>query len=233
MALMYGLFALGVVTAAASLLILRTLRVSHSARKMRLVVSWHARVWLAIAQSLRVLRVTHTGTHPQQGLVLANHPSLIDAVICWALLPDVICVLKADLAHNPLLRIVADGMGYVSNADPEQMLGDAQRVLERGGLLLLFPEGTRTQTDGQPVFRTGAAEVALRTNAAIYPLVIHYDGAYLKKGVPWYAFPGAAPHFELNFEGAWPQPATSQNRRKDRRALTQALETHFRQALAG
>ena len=230
---MYVLFAIGVLIAALLLPWHRLTRGDRSVHAMRHSVSWLARRWLSIGHALGVLRVTTTGDQPGAGLVVANHPSLIDAIFCWALLPDVVCVLKAELARYRLLRVVADGLGYVSNADPEQLLKEAQHILQSGGLLLVFPEGTRTPAGGEPVFRTGAAEIALRAAAPIHTLVIGYDGNYLKKGVAWSAFPKTVTRFDLHFENHWLQPATSTNRRQDRRALTQALQAHFRQALGG
>src|SRR5277367_3487693 len=78
-------------------------------------------------------------------LILApNHPSLIDALLILTRHPDIVCVMKAELKNNIFLGAGSRLARYVGNDSPRQMIRESVTHLERGCLLLLFPEGTRT-----------------------------------------------------------------------------------------
>ena len=60
-----------------------------------------------------------------------------------------------------------------------QAIASALSILRAGGLLLMFPEGTRNR-DGRAVVQPGAARIALQAGAAIVPVaVLNTDRARL------------------------------------------------------
>src|ERR1700679_399203 len=78
-------------------------------------------------------------------LILApNHPSLIDALLILTRHQDIVCVMKAELMKNIFLGAGSRLARYVPNESPRQMVKESVAHLQRGCLLLLFPEGTRT-----------------------------------------------------------------------------------------
>src|SRR5882724_12819245 len=78
-------------------------------------------------------------------LILApNHPSMIDAILIVTRHPQVICVMKSELMNNVLLGAGARLVRYIRNHPPRRMVRDSMEELRHGGVLLLFPEGTRT-----------------------------------------------------------------------------------------
>ena len=79
-------------------------------------------------------------------VVVANHPSLLDAVILVACLPNAVCVMKARLMHNVLLGAGARMARYIVNDAPLPMIRGAIAELRQGACLIIFPEGTRTVT---------------------------------------------------------------------------------------
>ena len=117
---------------------------------------------------------------PGHGKVYAaNHPSLIDVVLLVSMLPDTTAVAKQSLLRDPLIsRIVRT----VFLPNDERLFEHAHEWIERGGNVLLFPEGTRSPEDGMRPFKRGAAQLAARTGAPIVPVGICLDRRILGKG---------------------------------------------------
>ena len=127
-------------------------------------------------------------------LVIANHPSLLDVVILIALMPDCDCVVKGKLRRS-LVSGVIRATGYTDNRDGETLLKRSEESLAAGFPLIVFPEGTRS-TPGAPLaFQRGAANIAVRCNADILPIVITCNPPTLLKGEPWYNIPARRPAF--------------------------------------
>lgn len=122
-------------------------------------------------------------------LILANHPTLIDAVIVLAAVPDLCCVAKQALWRNPFTRAAARAAGCVSNSPTDQMIEGAADALRQGQSVIMFPEGTRTMP-GQPLqFHRGAAAIAIRAARVVTPVYMSSDPPTLGKHQPWYRIP--------------------------------------------
>ncbi len=120
-----------------------------------------------------------------QPLVLvANHPSLLDAVILTAFLPNAVCIMKADVLHNLLMGFGARMAGYITNDAPLAMIRHAIAELEQGACLILFPEATRTPE--APVGRCSntAGVIAARAGVPVQTLLIEMSSPYLGKQWP-------------------------------------------------
>jgi 1-acyl-sn-glycerol-3-phosphate acyltransferase len=167
----------------------------------RRAISACFRLFVLFATATRLFKLRVSGMHHyEEGsgqLILANHPTLIDVVILISLFPDVDCVIKDAITRNPVLRMSVGAANYISNADPADLLDDCSERLRSGANLMLFPEGTRT-TPGRPLeFKPGAAEIALRADATILPIVIDCRPQFLGKHDPWYSIPPAAPTIDI------------------------------------
>lgn len=114
-------------------------------------------------------------------IVIANHPSLLDAVILLSKLPHAACVMKAILRSNPLFASMARLSGYISNEDPMKLIKQSCEELTSGRQLLIFPEGTRTITPPVNAFGQMTALIASRSNSAIQTVFIDYSTLYLGK----------------------------------------------------
>lgn len=169
-------------------------------RRLRRVFSGGCRFFIRFMRTLGLLDWEVSGQERLAGrgqLVVANHPSLIDAVFLLAWMPDAVCILKEDLRHNLFLAWAITAAGYVGNADPAHLLQDCVKALRRGDSLIVFPEGTRS-VPGQPRrFRRGAARMALDSGAPVIPVRIICDPAVLTKGTPWYRVPARRAHYRF------------------------------------
>lgn len=170
---------------------------------------WRARavvqraMWLFV-RWMQILGVNHhhiSGTEhlKRKGvLIAANHPSLIDAVLLLAHVPQATCIVKAALARNLFTAATVRAAGYISNdTDPEMMISRCAQAIERGEPLLIFPEGTRQLPSEVLTLQRGAARIALSAGCGIIPVHIAVLPYNLGKGMPWYAVPEREAAFTL------------------------------------
>lgn len=115
-------------------------------------------------------------------IVVANHPSMLDAVMIVARLPRSACVMKASLARNPCLGPGARLARYIRNDSTYGMVRLAVADLRLGGQLLLFPEGTRTTCAPVNPFHSAVGVIAKRAQAPVQAVFIDTDSPYLGKG---------------------------------------------------
>lgn len=162
----------------------------------------------------------------ERALILApNHPSLLDAPLILSRLPDVACIMKADLVNNPLFGAGARLAGFIPNDSGHGMIRDAVAELHRGGHLLLFPEGTRSTRRPVNPFKGSTALIAKHAGASVQTVLIEIDSPFLGKHWPLWRRPELPIVGRLRLGRRFPPPA-------DTRAFTAELERYFAEALA-
>jgi 1-acyl-sn-glycerol-3-phosphate acyltransferase len=122
-------------------------------------------------------------------IIVANHPSLLDALLLVARLPRSACIMKASLMRNPFLGSGARLARYIPNDSARGMVRLAVEDLRRGGQLVVFPEGTRTTRSPIDSFRPGVTLIAKLAGAPIQTAFIDTDSPYLGKGWPLWKLP--------------------------------------------
>ncbi|WP_026111794.1 lysophospholipid acyltransferase family protein [Winslowiella toletana] len=131
-------------------------------------------------------------------LVVANHPSLIDYVLIASVMPEVNCLVKAELQHNIFFRGVIRAADYLINSQAATLLPESRRCLQRGDALLIFPEGTRTRY-GEPLqLQRGAANIAVRCGCDLRIVHITCTQRMLDKQSRWYQIPAEKPVFTVS-----------------------------------
>jgi 1-acyl-sn-glycerol-3-phosphate acyltransferase len=117
-------------------------------------------------------------------VVVVNHQSFLDPLIVFSVEPRVRGPARGYLFRTPFLRSYLRFAGfYVSDrghpAPLEKMRCAAEDVLECGGSLLFYPEGTRSRTGELDEFGVGAFRVAYEYGLPIQPIVVEgLDRAY-------------------------------------------------------
>lgn len=120
-------------------------------------------------------------------IIVSNHVSDLDPlVVGCAVRRPVRYMAKLELFGPPLLRwwITACGGFPVRRGEADrQALRTARNILEQGGVLVMFPEGTRGSSirDLRPP-EPGAALLALRTGAVILPVAVIGTDVVLPRG---------------------------------------------------
>jgi 1-acyl-sn-glycerol-3-phosphate acyltransferase len=130
-------------------------------------------------------------------LILANHPTLIDIVFLLSRIPYASCIVKSKLCHNPCMKGSIINAGYISNEDPQQMIERCVAHLNSGGIMIIFPESTRTVPNTEYNFQRGAATIALCANAIITPVTLQCSPSTLTKAEKWYQIPERRFHLSM------------------------------------
>ena len=172
------------------------------------------RLWMWFLDIAGAMKVDWADMHRMDEMkgciIVANHPNLLD--ICWILAasPDVVCMFKSEINKNSFLNASARMAGYISNDSGMDGLHLAVDKLQKGAILVVFPEGTRTHTPPLGKLKQGFALIAKLAQAPIQPLYIQ---SYTKSFTIG-AFFSCSPmpiHFKLGF-GEQVRPRTTNRR---------------------
>lgn len=203
-------------------------------RAFHRLFGWFA-AFMQIAQLARFRWIGFESLGPPCGrLIVANHPTLIDVVLLIARLPEMDCIVKAELFENRFTRHCVSAAGFVPNSAGQAVIDAAVDRLRKGHDVLLFPEGTRSAVGRLNAFQRGAARIALAAGCDIIPVFVRCQPPMLFKGSQWYDTPRQRPRMELRV-GA---PVRTRDLRGDpdqtpaaTRALTELLERRYSEEL--
>ncbi len=123
---------------------------------------------------------SYTGVEnlPVEGpvVLVANHLTNFDVFPMQFGLPRTLFFMaKSELHENPLLDAFLRYCGAfpVFRGEKDQWaIRHAERVLEHGQVLAIFPEGTRSKGRGLRAAKTGAARLALHAQCPIVPVAV-------------------------------------------------------------
>jgi 1-acyl-sn-glycerol-3-phosphate acyltransferase len=160
-------------------------------------------------------------------LILApNHPCLIDALLILTRHPNIVCVMKAELLKNVFLGSGSRLARYVPNESSRQMVKESVTHLQEGGVLLLFPEGTRTRQAPINPLVGSVGLIAKHAAVPVQTLIIETDSPYLSKGWPLFRRPSLPITYRVRLGKRFDAP-------QDVAAFTAALDTYYRDELRG
>lgn len=134
----------------------------------------------------------------EPSLILApNHPSLLDAVMVISRLPNISCVLKAELLNSIFLGAGARLARYISNKTIRHMIRMAENNFATKSHLLLFPEGTRTTTSPMNPFKGSVGLIACHAQVPVQSILIETDSLFLSKGRSLFRKPAMPIHYRI------------------------------------
>ncbi|HWL73829.1 MAG TPA: lysophospholipid acyltransferase family protein [Burkholderiaceae bacterium] len=194
---LYGALMSVLIVPAHSLVVRDVGRRAHSLRR---VMFYTMRAYVGSMRMLRLidLEVIALDRAPPPGsLLVANHPSLIDALILLGHVKDAVVVAKRSLQVNPFTWGGIRGANYVVNADPQALIEGCRARIVAGEILVLFPECTRTADDGVIRLQRGAAHVAVRSGCPVIPVTIEFSEPLLTKKSRWWLAPRVRPRVRV------------------------------------
>jgi 1-acyl-sn-glycerol-3-phosphate acyltransferase len=124
-------------------------------------------------------------------VVVANHESTADPFLLSWLPWDMRWIAKEELFRPPLtgwaMRLSGDiplrrGEGESVRA----MFAECERALAGGISVMMFPEGTRSESGALGAFKDGAFDLALRMRAPVLPIAIVGTRQMRPKGSKWF-----------------------------------------------
>jgi glycerol-3-phosphate dehydrogenase (NAD(P)+) len=126
-------------------------------------------------------RLSRTGRQhiPAEGGVLlaANHRSFLDPfVIGCCLRRPIFFVAKQELFQNRLMGWFLNCMGAFPirrGESDEESMKTALALLDRGEVVVIFPEGTRIRRGALGKARRGVGRLALQSGAPVVPIAVH------------------------------------------------------------
>ena len=146
------------------------------------VIYFVARLFLQPAFLIwfRLKRLGKEHARVDGGLIVAsNHRSFLDPFVLGTMLPwrrPMHYVAKVELFEPAWQGWILSRLGAYpvrrGEADGET-LETSRRILERGGVLCIFPEGTRIRRGSLAVPHRGVGRLALESGAAVVPVAVH------------------------------------------------------------
>ena len=162
----------------------------------------------------------------RHGLVIvANHPSMIDVFLVISRVRGAICLMKASITANMFLAMGAYLAGYISNRRTDLMIRQAADAVREGGVLLVFPEGTRTIEQPVNALQPGVGLIAKRAKAPMQAIILETNSVYLAKGWPIWRPPPKFPMIYKARLGGCIKPSSSVP------DTMRALQQHFESEL--
>jgi 1-acyl-sn-glycerol-3-phosphate acyltransferase len=113
---------------------------------------------------------------------------------------------------------------YVRNDSSRQMVKESVAHLRAGGVLLLFPEGTRTTRAPINPLAASVGLIAKHAKVPVQTLLIETDSPFLSKGWPLFKRPTLPIVYRVKLGRRFEPPA-------DVTAFTAELDAYYRQAL--
>ena len=130
------------------------------------------------------LRLSRTGREHLRGIkggliVASNHRSFLDQFVIGATLPwrrPMQYVAKVELFERRWQGWVLSRVGAFPirrGQSDDTAMETARLVLERGGTVCIFPEGTRIRSGSLATPKRGVGRLALETGASVAPFAVH------------------------------------------------------------
>jgi glycerol-3-phosphate dehydrogenase (NAD(P)+) len=138
------------------------------------------------------LRLSRTGREHLRGInggliVASNHRSFLDPFAIGVTLPwrrPMQYVAKVELFEPRWQGWILSRVGAFPirrGQSDETAMETARQVLERGGTICIFPEGTRIRSGSLGTPKRGVGRLALETGAAVVPIAV-YGSEYVRRG---------------------------------------------------
>jgi 1-acyl-sn-glycerol-3-phosphate acyltransferase len=128
--------------------------------------------------TLFALRVEGAERIPRHGgaLIVCNHPTVLDPLLLTLALPraasHLVKRLPAGFASITAFYDVFDCIQMGSGREALLAVKECRRVLDRGRLLVIFPEGGVSDRGRVRAFQTGAARLALASGCPVVPAAV-------------------------------------------------------------
>lgn len=141
--------------------------------------------WLIVFAAINVRRKEFGNNNlnfSKPSLIITNHQSFVDILQMLMLNPKIVLVVKDWVYYSPIfgrliryLDFVTISNGMVDNLDI------IQKLIHKGYSIMVFPEGSRSETEKLGRFHKGAFLIADKLKLDITPILLHGYGNTIRK----------------------------------------------------
>jgi 1-acyl-sn-glycerol-3-phosphate acyltransferase len=167
--------------------------VNPTSRAIEKTIRWWSRMWLmASGTKLEVRGGEHVDPN-RSYVVVANHQSTLDIMVCFLSVPLPIRYLaKKELFRIPLLAQAMRAVGIIEvdraarSAVHNSVNRQAKDLIAHNRSLIIYPEGTRPRDGVLRPFKKGAFTMAIASQLPVLPLSMHGTYEAAVPGKPWF-----------------------------------------------
>jgi len=155
-------------------------RIAAPQRVLAVAQFW-ARIVLAGLRVICGIRFQVSGLEHVEGdgarLIASRHQSAFDTLVWLMLLPRCCYVLKQELLRIPLMGRLMTLAGMIAvdrssgSASIRKLMRESDRAVREARQIVIFPEGTRSETGAMLPLQPGVAALAARTHLPVIPVV--------------------------------------------------------------
>lgn len=112
-------------------------------------------------------------------IVASKHQSALETLLIWQNLPDALYVLKAELMNIPFYGRYFKKMGMIGvdrkgkMAAMKNMLKSAEQRFKENHVIIIFPEGTRTNPGEKVKYHPGIVAIYNNNNLPVIPVALN------------------------------------------------------------
>lgn len=115
-------------------------------------------------------------------IIIANHQSFVDILQMLMLSPKIVLVVKDWVYYSPIFGRLIRYLGFITISNGiENNLDSIQTLIDEGYSIMVFPEGSRSETKKLRRFHKGAFLIAEKLKLDITPILLHGYGNTIRK----------------------------------------------------
>lgn len=164
----------------------------NSAAALQNINHVHLKCFFALTRFLirrTIFKIPKEVREIHSSVIVCNHLSYLDPILLISLFPRQMTIVKSTFFKVPIFGWFLRNAGYIPSA-PNEMMGAAminnlesiKEHLAAGGILFVFPEGTRSRDGNLSPFNKGVFSIARYCNAPIKLIFIHDTNKLFKPG---------------------------------------------------
>jgi 1-acyl-sn-glycerol-3-phosphate acyltransferase len=124
----------------------------------------------------------HNLNFSKPSLIITNHQSFVDILQMLMLNPKIVLVVKDWVYYSPIFGRLIRYLDFVTISNGiEKNLDSIQKLIDKGYSIMVFPEGSRSETEKLGRFHKGAFLIAEKLNLDITPILLHGYGNTIRK----------------------------------------------------
>jgi uncharacterized protein len=115
-------------------------------------------------------------------IIITNHQSFVDILQMLMLSPKIVLVVKDWVYYSPIFGKLIRYLGFITISDGvEDNIDSIRELIKKGYSIMIFPEGSRSESDKLGRFHKGAFLIAEKLKLDITPILLHGYGNAIRK----------------------------------------------------